>query len=646
MNRGGGGNGRGDTRGGGRGRGERRERPDETPEQQEAKASYNIWKRLLKRAPTPNDINTIRNLWKGALDILNDDDRDWKQQLPRDLDDNELFGRQHISTIMEMKIHLGGSETFVELTFPFLKAIAHEALLDCLAVDTAVGGLYNYISGSNGTRAIPFFLNVCTSLVDTHLDGDPTSSVDQTLLALSRILRELLRREQRVQFNDELPQLFNAMENIMEVANIDKQSVTFQLVNTRLVELRGIVARANGLLQKEIEEPNIQGVSTTVVSTYPRPIGMDRPQNRHDNDKVNIADVKLLPTVDEIRSNHRDFLPTTNRDMPHFLQDQAQRHIDTHFRLLRHDIFGELKEALGGLVLGAQNDPAILENPRLNLGDKTRAYAYPNVEIRYISFEQKRGLEVQISFPQPPQLRRKSSAQRSRWWQESKRLDDGVLLCFLSLDNGVSLLFFTVTNKQTGMDGNEHTLASHDKFATITTSLATKNQVDLERMMQLHGSGTHGVLIELPGVIMATFVPVLESLQNMSKLNRFPFRQWILPDRLGAQIVDQPCLDMPPPMYARDANFVFSLKSILKGENEELNVDPRGPSDDLELLQRIEEQTTLDRGQCQALLSALTQEFVQIQGPPGTGKSFLGVKLMRVLLDAAPRAKLGPIIVV
>jgi Rad3-related DNA helicase len=35
-----------------------------------------------------------------------------------------------------------------------------------------------------------------------------------------------------------------------------------------------------------------------------------------------------------------------------------------------------------------------------------------------------------------------------------------------------------------------------------------------------------------------------------------------------------------------------------------------------------------------------------IQGPPGTGKSYLGVHLMRVLLEVKKQAKLGPVLVV
>jgi len=59
-------------------------------------------------------------------------------------------------------------------------------------------------------------------------------------------------------------------------------------------------------------------------------------------------------------------------------------------------------------------------------------------------------------------------------------------------------------------------------------------------------------------------------------------------------------------------------------------------------VEELELRTDLDYGQCEALLAALTREYAFIQGPPGTGKSFLGVRLMRILLEC----KKGPIIVV
>lgn len=621
------------------------ERPQETPEQQAAKADYTSWKRLIKFPPLPNDNKTIERLWSGALTILNGDDRDWKQILPRDLDAPEYYGRQHIQTLLGMRANAHGHSTFVSLARPFLWVITHHALLGCISVDTAVGGLYNFISGSNGSRAIPF-LQLLSSSLEQDLGSTASDSkaiLETTLIAMLKVLQELLRREQRAAFNDDLPALIDSIENLVGVAGIDVHSVAFQVLRRSITELRGVVGRATGLLQHE-EEPQVDGVSTTVVtSTYPRDLVI--PQDRHDNDKADITEIKILPTEDEIRSDHAEFLPSTDRDQPHFLADQVERHLDTQFRLLRHDVLGEMSQAIGGMSVALEADPSSIENPRLNLGN-TRAYVNTQAHIRYVSFERRRGLEVQISFLQPLALRKKSSGDRRRWWEETKRLEEGILLVFLYIhDARSSPLFLTVGQKNTDVS-KEFDLSSNAHQATITAKLATRNQSDLEKLIRLSSSKTRGILVEFPGTLPATFVPILESIQSMQRLSRLPFRQWILPDRVATYDDGTKAFNVPPPLYTRSPGFTFTLDSILKNEGDDFSLDPRSPPDDIGTISELERRTTLDRGQCQALAAALTHEFAFIQGPPGTGKSYLGVQLMRVLLTCKMEADLGPVLVV
>lgn len=461
------------------------------------------------------------------------------------------------------------------------------------------------------------------------------------MIALCTAIRELLKREQRATFHDDLPGLVDSIDNAVQISRIDKDAVARLVLAKEVEYLRAVVARAHGKLEVDEDVP-MSGVTTTAsVSTYPR--DMVVPRDRHDNDKRDIVDIKILPTEDEIRSDHPEFLPSTDLNQPHFLADQAQRHLDTHFRLLRHDIFGELKEALGGLMAAIEKEPNILTNRNIRLGD-IRGYCYSQANPRYISFNHRRGLEVQISFPHPPSIRNLKPGQKARWWKDAKRLEEGVLLCLLSYDgNRCSLLFLTVSQKITDPN-TEHGLTSHDHFATITAKLTSNNQRDLETLVRLGDQGGNAIMIELPNVLLATFVPVLESLQSMQKLSRLPFRQWILPDRSRSRN-PQP-LDIPPPLYSRERNFQCSLKSILKDPSKEFLLDPFSSPNDKALIDDIQRETNLDFGQCQGLVAALCREMCLIQGPPGTGKSHVGVGIMRVLLAAATAAKLGPIIVV
>lgn len=620
-----------------------RSRPEETLDQQEARNTYSSWKYLIKSHPRSNDIRTIEMLWQGALKILDGEDRDNKQMVPQDLENDNFFGREHIRVLLGMTTHTNGAGTYVRLVQPFLDVMTHQALLDCLSIDTCVGNLYNFISGSNGSRAIPFFQSLMTNLLEIHYSSNQTSTdeIERTLIAISTCLRELLRRERHALFHDDLPNVVTSLENSVAIIGVDRNSAAFAIIPSRIQEIQGMIARAKGLLHQE-DQQQVDGVSTAVVSTYPREIIL--PQGRHDNDQMDIISIRILPTEEEIRSEAVEFLPSTDVDQPHFLADPAARLLDTHFRLLRHDIFGELKSVLGGLILSIEAEPSLLENSRLNFAN-IRAHSYAKAQVADITFNHRRGLEVQISFSHPSQLVKKSKQERRNWWEESKRLAEGVLLCLLSF-NGTKCtpLFLTVTKKST-IPELDFSLVSNKSRAIITAKLATRSSNDFESLTLLNSSSARGILVELPSVILATITPILENLQDMQRLNRLPFRQWILPDR--RQFGSSATLDIPPPLYARGSRFTYSLDSILqdRSKGDLLIKTSESSVNDVGLIDEIEQRTELDRGQSEALLAALLREFCHIQGPPGTGKSFLGVKLVKVLLSCKT-ARLGPIIIV
>ncbi|KAF2472218.1 uncharacterized protein BDR25DRAFT_353920 [Lindgomyces ingoldianus] len=119
----------------------------------------------------------------------------------------------------------------------------------------------------------------------------------------------------------DLPTLIKWMKNTAQVVTREAQSLAFPIVLGQIDEIRATVARASRLFTQEGE------------------------------------------------GQEADFLPSTDLDQLHVLHDQAERHIDTHFRLLRHDTFGESIEALGSLIHVFENDPASLWNPKLKFGD-------------------------------------------------------------------------------------------------------------------------------------------------------------------------------------------------------------------------------------------------------------------------------------
>ena len=491
--------------------------PERAQDELAVKEEYLVWKRLLKTPPLAHDFKTIESFWSGALELLAHGDRNWQQILAQDLvdEDSHMYGPQHVREILSQKASTSDDARFIELARPFLLVFTHPALLDCLSVDIYVGDLYNFISGSGGTRAIPFSQSLCSSLLNRRLalpDVD-NKSLEDTLAAMATVLREVLRRAQKALFHEDLPALAETLQQISASFDLSKSSMAIHTVAMQVAELQRMVCRAQGLLENSTNTSgeDTLGSENAVTSTYPRDIRL--PGDRHDNDSRDITEISILPTEDEIKSERIEFLPSSRIDQPHFLEG-IERVFDTHFRILRHDIFGELKSLLGGLLKARQNNP----DSNLNLDSylsSIRAYAYEGASVKFLSFRKNRGLEAQISFLQSRHLQKKSSSERRRWWEESGRLEEGSLLCFLSFEGtSSSLLFFTVSQKNT--DPNEpHGLSARGSHATVTVKLASEHdETQWESLVKMSfPRDTRRFAIEFPGILPATFVPILENIQ-------------------------------------------------------------------------------------------------------------------------------------
>lgn len=504
--------------------------------------------------------------------------------------------------------------------------------------------MYSFFCGSNGSRAVPFLEQVLTCLrvsrQEPKLEIAKQSTID-TIVPVVIALREILQREEHCRFHERLIDLTASIEHTIKTTGLEEESAQFQIIAEALSEIRAMVGRSQkgGLaavrLTANMEMHNIDEVFDDIIL----------PSNFHDNDKRDIAEISILPTESEIRCTQEDFLPSTDIRQPHFLKEPVARHIDTYFRLYRYDNFGEMKEALGALMIAVETNPALLDTPRLNLGN-VRAYSFPGTTVSDITFHDRLGMQALLSFPQPHFVSNCLNAgQRAQAWTDSRRLGEGVLLCYIWHDGQkYSLLLFTVSEKRLGQKEDIISLSSSSVTATIHVKLATLVQSEFEKLVRLGCLRTKGYLIEFPGIIPETFTPVLENLQDMQRHCRLPFQKWLLPRES-----DDDELVVPSPLYARKPGFKFSLRPILQFGarlESDLFVSSTASPNDENLINEIENHTSLDRGQAVALVAALTSEYALIQGPPGTGKSYLGVNLMRVLLESASTAGMGPIIVV
>lgn len=612
---------------------------------EEDKTDYYEWKRLIRRRPSPREQDnrtTLEEIWSAVLRILNADSRESQQMLMKDLvDDNkDTFSCEYLYLTLQIRVNDSGLA--LGIVEDFLRTITHAAILDSLSIDTYVGNVYNMISGGRGDRAVSFFLDLSRTLATAS--GSVTSYVthsrlDSCLCLILEALYQLFCREKRASFHEDLPQLFNNLAQLFDLLDVPGTAPKPVYISRRdrLDILRRIVNISMGLVDSGSNDQersvNIRSAMSTVF-----PLHTPLPGGRHENDNMDIACISIVPTSAEITSEQPDYLPSTDCRQPHFHDDPVQRYLDTHFRLLRHDIFGPLKAVLGSLTHAFVDGKPPSQLP----GRDMNAHLYQNASIAHISVHEKRGFEIVIDFSLPHHLRHKSAEERRRLWDASRRLEPGGLVCLLSsVDNEVVPILLLVSEKS-AETSREQRRGFESHVGSIIVKLARLQPEDLQLLTQIYLKKGHGLLVALPGLIPATFTPVLQNLQKMIGVGELPFHQWIVPDpRRAEREIAHP----DPPRYALRPGFSFSMDSIVTGAGEPISVTSRSSPNDPHLMGKLESLTGLDVGQCRALLWALTHEYALIQGPPGTGKSYLGVKLIQVLLDAKEHAKFGPIII-
>jgi hypothetical protein len=359
--------------------------------------------------------------------------------------------------------------------------------------------------------------------------------------------------------------------------------------------------------------------------------------DRHDNDRKSISQIAIIPTEGEIRSEWPEYLPSPLHRSQHPLQSVESLY-DTQFRLHRHDAFAEVKHTIKNLLLECSaGDMSWSDDNGRIPQQSTRAWVYPSATVTQMRRSKKHGLEAQIRFRLPADVQRKTRSQRRQWWSAMKRLEEGGLLCLITFCNGKGTpMFFTVSEKNTDSQIEDSLIAENGPVisANLTGTTTIQDLMALAASFQR----ANGLLVEFPGVIPATFVPVLENVQQLLASRRSALVKWLLEPGSGFPG------SMRPPGYARLPGFTFDLSAVITDPTISLHFKPGANSALME--ENLKYLTTLDEGQCKALLAGLSREFALIQGPPGTGKSYVGTQLVRVLLANKAKAALGPVIVI
>ncbi|KAL3705514.1 hypothetical protein TMatcc_009186, partial [Talaromyces marneffei ATCC 18224] len=525
------------------------------------------------------------------------------------------------------------SNLFRTQILPLFKTVSHPDVLQSLILERAVGTIYNLLFGLVGERASKLLMFCSEVLMHCTKDESTLEWMEACLVVFSRIVD--LNSTALVQ-----EPLKNCASQFQLIFTTWVTDYPESPVHDSRVHLERLLRRFDiGVSLPNMAQNNpskVQKMLGAFVVEYEPPGG------RHDNDFKDIRRIRIMPTFQEISSRRSEYLPPYDPTQWH--EDGLHGLLDRNFRLLREDTVGLLRDAIHSVFQPSRTAP--------NQKNQQRTNVYQGSRIVELGFHWQDGFQFKLSFAQPTKVDKMTTTQREEWWNMSKRLQSGALVCLIMQRNFV--VFCTVINSQAqaparkrqGQDGNKTQKKDSDGLwknpqeATVFLKLTSVNDRCIEMALKHYTKkDSHITLVEFPGVVLPAFEPTLKALQLMRKSDNLPFSELLIPN--SSQ--DGSPTDISPPLYATEPGFQFNLRCLMN-DNSDFFVRVGHTTD----LQKLRQNSSLDDAQASALVETLQRKIGLIQGPPGTGKSYTGVALIKVLLanKGNGRKKLGPIICV
>ncbi|KAH9488054.1 NFX1-type zinc finger-containing protein 1 [Bulinus truncatus] len=348
-------------------------------------------------------------------------------------------------------------------------------------------------------------------------------------------------------------------------------STSFPLIGDQVLceLLRSISDRSKGSLRKE----NERVAKGNRFGNFLEASANEKPPD-------NFLEMAVVPTVSDLKEDAKPFVRCA---VTKGAYEDVHNYLDIQFRLMRQDFIYPLQKGINEFRKGGCKKNFICSDLRLYF------------DVHVIGTVFKDGIDHILQFD--------ISKLGNVKWESSKRLIFGSLLC-LSKDNFETVIFATVAHRE----------AAELKKGNISVNV----KEGLEIIFNSTSSDTF-VMAETTAYF-ESYCHVLEGLKEMA--SHLPLQDYII----GCK------KDIKPPKYLLPSGGLqrlacYNLSSLLKNndttEYPVLTTTRWPPA----------EAMYLNSSQRDAAITALTKEIAVIQGPPGTGKTYVGLKVMQVLLE-------------
>ncbi|KAM0352236.1 hypothetical protein ACHAP4_009250 [Fusarium culmorum] len=562
-------------------------------------------------------------------------------------------GLAFIKAVVEL--HIPHTHTLANFTLwesevkPMFSLITHPRVVDSAVLEQQVADLFNFLLGVQGRRMTKLFNFILQLLVNSLLPEEADSRGNILELSLN-VLSKIIDCNTNNIVNPECGRLVSAFVQLMHQHPGSQDDFSF-LQASKYIEYMQQRLDTGKDIPYLVYNQTIPVSREEFVLKRNGPGTLSVEGRRHDNDHANINKIKIMPTYDEIVSPRAEYLPTKYPSQWH--TDGIRGRLDREFRLIREDTVGQLRDVVRDM-LEAARDP---RKGALQKSKTMRTFNYEDPVTINVDWHRIGGLEMVVRCNQLPVVNKLNAKKRREWWGQSKRLQSGALVCLFDITGTV--LFCVVSDttmrskddkdsrkmdtkdkdKNQGSDKEVRTLSDDKAVLFVNLKLVDPTTREISQAMRWFintRSSPRRYLVEFPGVLLDSFKHTLSALQKMHERPNVPFKNLLAPSKDSDSDTD-----VGLPHYARRPGFTFDL-SCLSTDNSTLIMDPHSPITPEALALK----TSLDPTQSAALLNTLTRELSLVQGPPGTGKSYTGEKIIKVLLNARNKAKLGPILCV
>jgi len=296
------------------------------------------------------------------------------------------------------------------------------------------------------------------------------------------------------------------------------------------------------------------------------------------------SELPLVPSVDELVSGKLELYSSLDRVIEKGAYPSTESYIDTYFRLLRVDCFSALAKGVTDLLSGK------LDSRDMNV--------YRGIRLAGVQLSSSGSCSaLSIGLTVIPHKKVN--------WDQCSNLMFGNLLCISVSGTFQDPIWATVASRE---------LLKKDQIVVIELCSEANSRSDSETLLALFFAGPSSVMVESPTYYRA-YQPVLRALQN-TDTEQIAFKDELVNCQQGT------C-----PEYIR-ADTEFNANVIyIQLQQSKLNA----------VCYSVDELsvglTTLDASQETAVKQCLRNRVAIIQGPPGTGKTFVGVKIVELLLS-------------